>query len=203
MNLFTATRTSPFDMLFSLRPDMYYIFCTDGFPVFHEYDADGTCCTNRLHWEGFPRLVWEALSAAGYTTPPTYEVSEFERLGVPHCRLIITVLPHPDHADWFDLSFVYWGFCSHETVEPAALRVLTDFSDHNPTAVAISVRVVSRCESSRPGMARSYGSPSGTVVVSRAVGRHSDSGTLSQRHVHTSGAASQHCSIDRLAFGSS
>jgi hypothetical protein len=82
--------------------------------------------------------VWEALSAAGYTTPPTYEVSEFERLGVPRCRVIVTVLPHPDHADWFDLSFVYWGFIIHETVESAALRVLTDFYDHNPTVVSLS-----------------------------------------------------------------
>jgi hypothetical protein len=108
------------------------------FPVFHEFDADGTICTNRLHWEGFPRLTWEALSTAGYTTPPTYEVSEFERLGVPRCRVIVTVLPHPDHADWFDLSFVYWGFITHETVESAALRVLTNFCDHNPTVVALS-----------------------------------------------------------------
>jgi hypothetical protein len=108
------------------------------FPVFHEYDADGTIRTNGLHWEGFPRLAWETLSAAGYTTPPTYEVSEFERLGVPHCRVIVTMLPHPDHADWFDLSFVYWVFCSHETVESSALRVLTDFCDHNPTVVALS-----------------------------------------------------------------
>jgi hypothetical protein len=77
------------------------------FLVFHEFDADGTVRTNGLHWEGFPRLAWEALSAAGYTTPPTYEVSEFERLGVPRCRVIVTVPPHPDHADWFDLSFVY------------------------------------------------------------------------------------------------
>jgi hypothetical protein len=113
-------------------------FCTDGFPVFHEFDADGTIRTNGLHWEGFPRLVWEALSAAGYTTPPTYEVSEFERLGVPRCRVIVTVLPHPDHADWFDLSFVYLGFIIHETVESAALRVLADFCDHNPTVVALS-----------------------------------------------------------------
>jgi hypothetical protein len=36
------------------------------------------------------------------------------------------------------LSFVYWGFCSHETVESAAHRVLTDFCDHNPTMVALS-----------------------------------------------------------------
>jgi hypothetical protein len=106
--------------------------------MFHEFDADGTIRTNRLHWEGFPRLTWEALNAAGYTTPPTYEVSEFERLSVPRCRVIVTVLPHPDHADWFDLSFVYWGFITHETIESAALRVLMDFCNHNPTMVALS-----------------------------------------------------------------
>jgi hypothetical protein len=78
--------------------------------MFHEFDADGTIRTNGLHWEGFPRLVWEALSAAGYATPPTYEVFEFECLGVPRCRVIVMVLPQPDHTDWFDLSFVYWGF---------------------------------------------------------------------------------------------
>jgi hypothetical protein len=108
------------------------------FPVFHEFDADGTICTNGLHWEGFPCLAWEALNAAGYTTPPTYEVSEFERYDVPRCRVTVTELPHPDHADWFDLSFVYWGFITVEAVESAALRVLTDFYDHNPTMVALS-----------------------------------------------------------------
>jgi transcriptional regulator GlxA family with amidase domain len=66
-------------------------------------------------------------------------VSEFERLGVPHCRVIVTVLPNLDHDDWFDLSFVYWGFITHENVESAALRVLTDFCDHNPTVVALSL----------------------------------------------------------------
>jgi hypothetical protein len=62
------------------------------FPVFHEFDTDGTIRTNGLHWEGFPRLAWEALSAAGYLTPSTYEVKEFERYGVPRCRVIVTVL---------------------------------------------------------------------------------------------------------------
>jgi hypothetical protein len=108
------------------------------FPVFHEYDADSTICTNGLHWEGFSRLAWEALSTAGYTTLPTYEVFELERLGVPRCRVIVTVLPHPDHTDWFDLSFIYWGFHGHESVESTALRVLTNFCNHNPTVVALS-----------------------------------------------------------------
>jgi hypothetical protein len=76
-------------MLISLRPDMCYIFVQMAFPVFHEFNADGTIRTNRLHWEGFPCLAWEALSAAGYTTPLTYEVSEFERLGVPRYRVIV------------------------------------------------------------------------------------------------------------------
>jgi hypothetical protein len=125
-------------MLFSLRLDMCYIFVQMAFPVFHEFGADGTIRTNGLHWEGFPLLAWEALSVAGYLTPPTYEVSEFERYGIPHCRVIVTVLPHPDHADWFDLSFIYWGFITYEVVESAALRVLTDFCDHNPTVVALS-----------------------------------------------------------------
>jgi hypothetical protein len=52
--------------------------------------------------------------------------------------VIATVLPHLDHADWFDLSFVYWGFCSHKTIESVALRVLKDFCDHNSSVVALS-----------------------------------------------------------------
>jgi hypothetical protein len=35
---------------------MFYIFVLMAFPVFHEFDADGTIRTNGLHWEGFPRL---------------------------------------------------------------------------------------------------------------------------------------------------
>jgi hypothetical protein len=89
---------------------MRYIFVQMAAPVFLEYGTDGTILTNELHWECFPRLVWEALSAAGYTTPPVYEVTEFEHPGVPRCRVIITVPPHPDHPDWFDLSSVYWVF---------------------------------------------------------------------------------------------
>jgi hypothetical protein len=78
------------------------------------------------------------LSTAGYTIPLVYEVAEFECLGVPHCRVTITVPLHLVHPEWFNLSFMYWGFCGHESVESAALRVLTDFCDHKPTVVALS-----------------------------------------------------------------
>jgi hypothetical protein len=158
---------------------MYYIFVQMAFPVFHEFDADGTIRTNGLHWEGFPRLAWEALSSTRYTTPPTYEVSEFERLGVPCCRVIVIVLPHQDHADWFDLSFVFRGFIPHETIESATLRVLMDFCAQPYCGGSLSVWVVSCCESSRPDVAGLYGSPMGASVISRATGCHSDAGTLS------------------------
>jgi hypothetical protein len=65
-------------------------------------------------------------------------VAEFERLGVPYCSVTVTVPLHPVDPDWFDLSFVYWGFRWHESVESTALWVLTDFCDHNPIAVALS-----------------------------------------------------------------
>jgi hypothetical protein len=44
---------------------------------------------------------------------------------------------------------------------------------------SLCVRAVSRCESSRPGMAGLYGSPTGAAVVSWAAGCHSDVGSLS------------------------
>jgi hypothetical protein len=91
-----------------------------------------------LHWEGFRRLAWEALSAVGYTVLPVYEVAEFERLGVPHCRVTVMVPRDSIHPEWLDLSFVSWVFRSHEIVESAALRVLLDFCDHNPIVEALS-----------------------------------------------------------------
>jgi hypothetical protein len=56
---------------------MCYIFVQMVAPVFFEYGTNCTVRTDRLHLEGFPRLALEALSAAGCTTPPVYEVIEF------------------------------------------------------------------------------------------------------------------------------
>jgi hypothetical protein len=43
----------------------------------YEIDVDGTNRTDALHWEGFPRILWETLSEVGYVTPPVYEVVFF------------------------------------------------------------------------------------------------------------------------------
>jgi hypothetical protein len=39
--------------------------------------------TDRLAHEGFPRILWEVLQGAGYTTPPQYAVELFEEHWVP------------------------------------------------------------------------------------------------------------------------
>ena len=68
-------------------------------PVFFEIGADGSVRTDGLHWEGFPRILWDALRSSGYTALPLYEGLEFEEQGVPCCRVRVTVPPHPDHKD--------------------------------------------------------------------------------------------------------
>jgi hypothetical protein len=57
------------------------------------WDSTGHAHTNALHWEGFPRLLWESLHMFGYTEPPPYDGVEYEEEGVPRCRVKMTV-PH-------------------------------------------------------------------------------------------------------------
>jgi hypothetical protein len=73
-------------------------------PPIYEIDADGIIHTDALHWEGFPRILWETLSEVGYTRPPLYEVVSFWDQGVPYARMTATVLPHPEHPEWVDVG---------------------------------------------------------------------------------------------------
>jgi hypothetical protein len=57
---------------------------------------------------------------------------EYEELGVPSCRVRVTVLPHPGHPEWTNLSMEILCFCSFEAVELAALMVLHALSTHRP-----------------------------------------------------------------------
>jgi hypothetical protein len=54
---------------------------------------------------------------------------------------------------------------------------------------SFSVWTVSCCESSRPSMVGPFGPPTGATDPSRAVGCYSDACPLSERGLHTSGAA--------------
>ena len=94
--------------------------------------ADGTFATTGLQWEGFTRIVWGALSAVGYATPPCYEGVVYEEHGVPRCRVRATVFPHPGHPEWDSLSTELLCHHSVEAVERAALQILSTFSSRHP-----------------------------------------------------------------------
>jgi hypothetical protein len=124
--------------------------------------------------------------------------------GVPRCRVIVTIPPHPDHPDWFYLSFVNWGFRGYESVESATLLRADRLLQPQPyNSGSLSVWVVFGREPTRPGVAGSYGPPSGVAFASWAVGFHTDADTLPQHLVHTSGAALHHHFGDRSTFGDS
>ena len=108
------------------------------YPLHFERDAEGTVRTNALHWEGFPCLLWESLSAVGFTTPPTYEVTEYWLQGAPCARAVVTVPPHPGFPEWPDLGTVIVAHREMEAVEAAALRVLHVFCEQHPHVVMLT-----------------------------------------------------------------
>jgi hypothetical protein len=98
----------------------------------------GTIHTDALHWEGFPRILWETLSEVGYATPPLYEVVSFWDQGVPYARTTATVLPHPEHPEGTDLSLMFFAHRGVESVESAAMQILHTFCEQHPDEVMLT-----------------------------------------------------------------
>ena len=67
-------------------------------------DGNALSHTDGLAREGFPRILWEVLQGAGYTTPPQYTVQQFEKHPVPRCRVRMTLEPHPLQPGWRSLD---------------------------------------------------------------------------------------------------
>jgi hypothetical protein len=107
-------------------------------PPIYEIDADGTIRTDSLHWEGFPRILWETRSEVGYTMLPLYEVVSFWDQGVPYARTTVTVLPHPEHPKWADLSMMFFAHRGVESIDSAAMRILRTFCEQHPDEVMLT-----------------------------------------------------------------
>jgi hypothetical protein len=88
--------------------------------------------TDGLAREGFPRILWEVLQGAGYTTPPQYAVQLFEEHRVPCCRVRMTLEPHPLQLGWRSLDSESFGFRADDTIESTTLHVLTTFCGFHP-----------------------------------------------------------------------
>ena len=101
-------------------------------------DAFGWWHSECLHFEGFPTIAWETLHAVGYVAPPRYVTREFVEMGVTRCAVRVTVAPHPTHPEWPPLDVNMVGHRFADTVEVAALRVLTSFCGHHPQAIVLA-----------------------------------------------------------------
>jgi hypothetical protein len=52
------------------------------------WDPAGHLHTNALHWEGFPRLLWESLRTFLYIEAPQYDAVEYQEEGVHRLEAI-------------------------------------------------------------------------------------------------------------------
>jgi hypothetical protein len=107
-------------------------------PPVYEINADSTICTEALHWEDFPCILWEILSEVGYTTPALYKVVSFWDPGVPYARTTVTVPPHPEHLEWADLSMMFFAHRGVESVESVAMRILHTLCEQHPDEVMLT-----------------------------------------------------------------
>jgi hypothetical protein len=92
------------------------------------WDHVGHLHTNVLHWEGFPRLLWESLSLFFYTEPPQYDGVEY--------RVKMTIPQHPFHSQWQPIEIDVVGYCLVDTIETVTLEAIHIFCNQHPMEVA-------------------------------------------------------------------
>jgi hypothetical protein len=99
-------------------------------------DPVGHLHTNALHWEGFPRLLWESLRSFGYTDPPQYDAVEYQEEGIYRARVKMTIPQHPHHSQWQPIEIEVMGYRIVDTIEGAALEAIYIFCNQHPREVA-------------------------------------------------------------------
>ncbi|PVH32165.1 hypothetical protein PAHAL_9G337300 [Panicum hallii] len=100
------------------------------------WDQEGHFHTNALHWEGFPRLMWESLSLFHYTESPQYDGVEYREEGVPRCRVKMKIPQHPFRSSWHPIEVEVVGYRLVDTLETAALEAIKLFCNQHPMEVA-------------------------------------------------------------------
>jgi hypothetical protein len=65
-------------------------------------------------------------------------VVSFWDQGVPYARTTATVLPHPEHPEWADLSMKFFAHRGVESVESAVMRILYTFCKQHPNEVMLT-----------------------------------------------------------------
>jgi len=100
-------------------------------------DAQGHVHSACLHWDRFPRRLWELLSAAGYLQPPIYDGHEFVEDGVRRCSVTMVIPQHPLNG-WEPIVTQMVGHYLLSTWELTAMRAMTTFCSSHPLEVVLT-----------------------------------------------------------------
>jgi hypothetical protein len=92
------------------------------------WDVEEYAHTAYLHWEGFPKILWDTLRIFHYRYPPQYKGREFIEVGVPRCRATVTVPQHPI-LEWQSIEIEVVGYHLVDAFEAAALKAITTFCE--------------------------------------------------------------------------
>jgi hypothetical protein len=65
-------------------------------------------------------------------------VVSFWDQGVPYARTTATVLPHPEHPEWADLSMMFFAHRGVESVESATMWIIHTFCEQHPDEVMLT-----------------------------------------------------------------
>ena len=90
-------------------------------------DGAGHTHTNGLHWEDFPRLLWESLQLFCYIEPPQYDCYTYTAEGVTRCTVEMTIPQHPFRAHWQPIEVESYGYRFADTIKAATLDAITTF----------------------------------------------------------------------------
>ncbi len=92
--------------------------------VFHELRA-----------EGFPRLLWEAMTRLGYSDRPEYSFHEYEEFGVEFCAVRVQLFDCAEHPEWAPFARVASGARRDDARQTAAMLALQELCLRHTGAV--------------------------------------------------------------------
>ena len=83
--------------------------------IFHELCA-----------EGFPRLLWEAMTHLGYSDHPEYSFHEYEEFGVEFYAIRVQLFDCAEHPEWAPFARVASGARRDDARQAAAMLALQE-----------------------------------------------------------------------------
>src|SRR6266540_1838822 len=98
--------------------------------------ADGTWVVfHEVRAEGFPKLLWEAMTRLDYTDCPEYSYCEYEEFGVEFCAVRVQLFDYTEHSEWAPFTCVTSGARRDDTRQTAVMLTLHELCQRHTGAV--------------------------------------------------------------------